>query len=221
LSPHEAWFEGLRVDPPYRRHGIARALTNYTRAGCFARGVTVGRAFISADNVASQSLSAKAGFRKVMDFKAYKQTSEVKVGAVHEEVRRATDEDMTQVAEFMKSYAGRMMAWDWHAQEVSQAALERALRDKVLYLVKRDDEVVCVAAVSYWEEEKELDVVSYFCEEAVDLEPLVKHFINEQAMGRVGDFHVFASDEQNVVDLTTMGFTASEHGVSGLWEARF
>ena len=220
LSDSEAWFEGLRVDPEYRRHGVAKALTNFTRESCLARGITLGRAFIEGSNVASQSLSAKAGFRQVMVFKAYKHTAEPLKREVREEVRRVVAEDMKQVAEVMQRYAGRMIAWDWHAQQVSAKALARALRDEALYLVRRDGEVVCVAAVGYWDEDKDLDVVSYFCATEEDLRPLVQHFVNEQVEGRVAELHVFETDEQHVADLVAMGFDASEHGVSGLWEAR-
>lgn len=220
LSPTEAWFEGLRVDPEYRRHGVAKALTSYTRAACLARGITVGRAFIDGSNVASQSLSAKAGFRKAMEFRAYKRTAEPEKHEIHEEVRSVLPEDIKLVAEFMQGYAGRIMAWHWHAQEVSVAALDRALRDESLYLVKRDEMVVCVAAVTYWDDDKSLDIITYFCKDAGDAKPMVLHFINEQAEGRVGEFHMFETAEQSVLDLEDMGFEASEHGVSGLWEMR-
>ena len=220
LSEHEAWFEGLRVDPDFRGKGVAKALTNYIRAGCFARGITVGRAFIEESNVASQSLSTKAGFHKVMEFRGWRHTAEPVARELLEEVHPAAQDDIMEITEYMGAYSGRMMAWNWHAQEVSSTALQRALDDDALYLVKRDGGIVCVAAVSYWAAERELDVVSYFCEAAADVEPLVKYVVNEQALGRVKAFHMFEADGQRLLDLKALGFETVGHGVSGLWEAR-
>ena len=218
LSEHEAWFEGLRVDPAYRHKGVATAVTNHIRAGCLARGIAVGRAFIAENNMASQSLSAKAGFRRAMLFRAWEYKAEPVHGDVAEEVRPAAPADMDQIADFMDAYAGRMMAWHWHAQKVSQAALARALKDKALYLVKREGAIVCVASVTHWADEKELDVVSYFCEAAEDVYPLVRYAANEIVADRVGEFRVFETDEQRLLDLGAMGFETDEQSVSGLWE---
>lgn len=61
----EAWFQGIRVHPDYRRLGIARRLTEASIAGARARGAHVCRSNIDSDNVKSQGLAKSMGFRQV------------------------------------------------------------------------------------------------------------------------------------------------------------
>ena len=65
LSPDEAWFEGIRVRPEYRRSGIGRMLTASSIGRARERGVKLCRAAIDSDNEKSQGLARSFGFRPV------------------------------------------------------------------------------------------------------------------------------------------------------------
>ncbi len=82
LSRDIAWFEGIRVHPNYRKHGIGRLLTEASIRGAKERGALTAYAAIDMDNLASQSLAKSMGFRlanilielsktQAMDMKAY------------------------------------------------------------------------------------------------------------------------------------------------------
>ena len=71
LSPDEAWFEGIRVRPEYRRSGIGRLLTSSSIERARERGVKVCRAAIDSDNEKSQGLARSFGFRPVATIIGY------------------------------------------------------------------------------------------------------------------------------------------------------
>lgn len=62
LSADIAWFEGIRVHPDYRKHGIGRLLTEASIRGAREKGASTAYAAIDMDNIASQSLAKSMGF---------------------------------------------------------------------------------------------------------------------------------------------------------------
>lgn len=68
LPSREAWLQGLRVHPNYRRHGLARLLTAHQLDFLRGHGVPVVRLAVHAHNVASQTHVARMGFRRVTSF---------------------------------------------------------------------------------------------------------------------------------------------------------
>ncbi|TYT63265.1 GNAT family N-acetyltransferase [Natrialba swarupiae] len=69
LSPDEAWFQSLRVDPDYRRRGVARRLTEACFEWARDRDARIGRAIIFSWNVASLSMARAIGFEPVTEFR--------------------------------------------------------------------------------------------------------------------------------------------------------
>ena len=53
LTPSEAWFEGMRVDPAYRNHGLARAINDFMSAEAIKRGANIARLITESTNTAS------------------------------------------------------------------------------------------------------------------------------------------------------------------------
>jgi ribosomal protein S18 acetylase RimI-like enzyme len=71
MSPAEAWFEGIRVHPDYRRAGIGRLLTAASIEGARRRRARVCRAAIDPDNEKSSRLAASFGFSLVRSVVQY------------------------------------------------------------------------------------------------------------------------------------------------------
>lgn len=65
LSPSEAWFEGIRVHPGFRRMGIGTLLSRASIKAARGHGCTVARCAIDSDNTASSELAKQLGFRLV------------------------------------------------------------------------------------------------------------------------------------------------------------
>lgn len=71
LGNGEWWFEGLRVDPPYRRRGIGEALNCYQVDLARKWGGRIIRYMTGGTNVGSQAIGAKAGFQHTLTFAAH------------------------------------------------------------------------------------------------------------------------------------------------------
>jgi hypothetical protein len=71
LSDGEWWFEGLRVDPAFRRRGIALGLNRYHVELARKLGGKVIRYMTGGENVGSQTIGAQAGFQHTITFAAH------------------------------------------------------------------------------------------------------------------------------------------------------
>lgn len=71
LGDNEWWFEGLRVDPDFRRRGIAAALNRYHIELARRLGGKVMRYMTGGENVGSQTIGAQAGFQHTLTFAAH------------------------------------------------------------------------------------------------------------------------------------------------------
>lgn len=72
VSKDEAWLEGMRVDPAYRRHGFGRVMVSRGLVTARELGATVARLLTSSTNVASQGLVERFGFVKVAEMARYR-----------------------------------------------------------------------------------------------------------------------------------------------------
>lgn len=62
VSEWEAWFQGMRVNPAFRRQGLATRLLRACARWARERGATVARNWVHSWNVASLGLTRTAGF---------------------------------------------------------------------------------------------------------------------------------------------------------------
>ncbi len=68
LPDNSAWFEGLRVNPLYRRRGIAYRLNQDALELMKRKGISVVRLVIESSNQPSINLATKLGFNKVSEW---------------------------------------------------------------------------------------------------------------------------------------------------------
>jgi len=69
LSEHEAWFQGMRVDPTHRDAGIGRNLAHASFDWARDQGATIGRNMVFSWNAQGLGLSRAAGFEPEMEFR--------------------------------------------------------------------------------------------------------------------------------------------------------
>ncbi|MFC4436578.1 MULTISPECIES: GNAT family N-acetyltransferase [Natrialbaceae] len=69
LSPDEAWFQGMRVNPDYQRQGLSGRLNEACFDWARERGATVGRIMIFSWNAASLGAARKGGFDPITEFR--------------------------------------------------------------------------------------------------------------------------------------------------------
>lgn len=71
LNKNEAWLEGMRVDPAFRRQGLASTLFNAQIAEAKRRGATIARLITESTNTASLSLIERGFMRRVGAYAPY------------------------------------------------------------------------------------------------------------------------------------------------------
>ncbi|WP_306056157.1 GNAT family N-acetyltransferase [Natronococcus wangiae] len=69
LSPDEAWFQGMRINPDYQRQGLSGRLNEACFDWARERGATVGRIMIFSWNAASLGAARKGGFEPATEFR--------------------------------------------------------------------------------------------------------------------------------------------------------
>jgi GNAT superfamily N-acetyltransferase len=75
LNASEAWMEGMRVDPAFRRQGVATALSGAQVAEARRRGASIVRTLTNATNSSAIRLIERARFRRIGAFAPYQATS--------------------------------------------------------------------------------------------------------------------------------------------------
>ena len=75
LSQQEGWWEGLRVDPQYRRLGLARVLEAHISQYLQQAGVTIIRCCVATWNTAVQPFMEQQGYCKIDNYIAYQATA--------------------------------------------------------------------------------------------------------------------------------------------------
>ncbi len=91
-SPTEAWLEGMRVDPEFRRRGISRALSNAMMVEAMNRGATTARLATESTNIASITQAEQGHMRRIGAFALYN------AEPVTTPSKRLSDLDVPQVA---------------------------------------------------------------------------------------------------------------------------
>jgi GNAT superfamily N-acetyltransferase len=71
MGDDEWWMEGLRIDPVYRRQGIASAFNRYHVDLAKRLGGKVVRYMTGDANVGSQTIGARAGFQHILTYTAH------------------------------------------------------------------------------------------------------------------------------------------------------
>jgi RimJ/RimL family protein N-acetyltransferase len=71
MGDDEWWFEGLRIDPAYRRRGIASEFNRYHVELAKRLGGRVVRYMTGGGNVGSQTIGARAGFQHTLTYTAH------------------------------------------------------------------------------------------------------------------------------------------------------
>jgi GNAT superfamily N-acetyltransferase len=143
LSPYEAWLQGMRVAPDYRRRGLATRLTHAAFGWARERGATVARNMVHSWNAASVGLSRRAGFDAGIEFRWVRPAPDADAGAAPD--LRVTDDADAGWAFWTDSDARTALAGlaldaaeSWAASELTRERLHAAADDGRLFVVRGD-----------------------------------------------------------------------------------
>ena len=154
LDQTNAWLEGLRVHPDYRRQGIARTLTENALLGAMRRGATHARLMIESTNEASRQLFESMHMRQVGSLMLYNAdlliTSSER--AVREQIQLATQADLDDIIDYLNVSnifpltGGLYYTW-FAAYPITAELLEKKIAAQQVYLLRRWDRLDGLAIV--------------------------------------------------------------------------
>ncbi len=146
LSETEAWLEGLRVDPSYRRQGIAHELCLAALAEAMQRGAKYARMAIETENESSIRVAEKIHMRQVAAFAVYHASPltarEQSSSFTQTQVSLATETDLDDVIDYLNisnifpPTAGLYYV-RFAAREISEPLLQEKIASQQVYLLRR------------------------------------------------------------------------------------
>lgn len=128
-SSREAWLHGLRVDPDYRRRGIATALLEHRLVRARKLGAHVARLDTSEDNVAVHRIARRYRFRRIARM-AYYEASAIN----GERPRAARRSEIDAVWRLMRA-GGRMLYESHFARSLVREDIAAAIRTQRCFVV--------------------------------------------------------------------------------------
>lgn len=141
-SDKQAFLEGLRVNPLYRRTGIGRTLTEVALAKAREKGARITRLVIALANKPSLNLARQLGFRQVATYRVF--TRQPAPSEAADNVRPGKPEEAPLLLELARAAAPSARFpdvaafWGWAWTELTVEALADACRDGIIQVaVKR------------------------------------------------------------------------------------
>lgn len=145
LNQTDAWQEGMRVDPAYRRQGIARLLVLEAGAEAMRRGATTIRLLIESTNTTSIHMVEQSTFRQVGAFALHSATPVNSVpqhNAGLAEPVLATTADLDQIIDYLNvssifPAAGGLYYAGFTGHRISDTLLREKIEAGQVFLLRR------------------------------------------------------------------------------------
>ncbi len=147
LGDGEWWFEGLRVDPDFRRRGIGAALNRYHVELARRLGGKILRYMTGGENVGSQAIGTRTGFQHTLTFAGYL----AKASADTHAPARLTPADLAAVRAWRDSALLRHQHGayrdGWSVKTLTDQEIERVISDGRAFGLPQADGSIAAWAV--------------------------------------------------------------------------
>lgn len=160
LNATEAWQEGMRVDPAFRRQGIAHQLTLEAGVEAMRRGATTVRLLTDSTNTASIHMVEQAHWRQIGAYSIYTAeplTSIPRHNVGLDEPVLATLSDLDEIIAYLDVSSifpavGGIYYSDFTGYRISDTLLKEQIERGEIYLLKRWERLDGVAIVAMRED---------------------------------------------------------------------
>ncbi len=147
LNATDAWLEGMRVDPAYRRHGIAAALITTMLAEAMQRGATKAGLITESTNTSSISLSERGHFQRVGSYALYRATPQAAATRQHyatDTPQLANQDDIDDIIDYLNAsnvfpVVGGLYYYSFVAYSITGELLARKIAAQQVYILRRWD----------------------------------------------------------------------------------
>jgi GNAT superfamily N-acetyltransferase len=143
LTAYDAWLQGLRVDPQFRRQGLAEALNNAALLEAMQRGATYARLLIESNNTSSIRVAERIFMRKIAGFSLLTVTSQLNpIRVSQERTQLATLADLDEIIDYLNvsnifPLAGGLYYVGWIAYPITAELLKSKIDAHQVYLLRR------------------------------------------------------------------------------------
>jgi ribosomal protein S18 acetylase RimI-like enzyme len=147
LNKTEAWFEGMRVDPAFRQHGIGSALYDAQMAEARYRGATIARLITEATNTSAIRLLERSSMSRVgayAIFRALPATTPTNRSYALEKPVLATPGDLDDIIDYLNvsnifPAVGGLYYQGFTAYTITNDLLREKITALHLYILRRWD----------------------------------------------------------------------------------
>jgi GNAT superfamily N-acetyltransferase len=143
LTSTDAWLQGLRVDPQFRRQGLAEELNNAALLEAMQRGAKYARLLIESDNSTSIRVAGRIFMRQVAGFSLLTATSQLNARlSSTDKTQLATLDDLDEIIDYLNAsnifpLAGGLYYVSWTAYPITAELLEAKIKAQQVYLLRR------------------------------------------------------------------------------------
>ncbi len=148
ISKKEAWLEGLRVNPDFRGHGVAKALYQATEAAARRRGARVARYATFADNQAIHHLSLRYGYTHGASLTEYVASGQPGPLPAHLLPEEADDAERLLAASAGLAATGGLYSGGWHCRELRGGRLREHIVRGEAYAVREKGRPAAIALIA-------------------------------------------------------------------------
>lgn len=147
VSENDAWAQGLRVDPNYRRQGIASALHETVTLEAMHRGASYLRLTIETDNLPSINLVERLHMRPIGSYRLYTAPPLPAQKALpRQRPQLATIEELDEIIEYLNTSSifplvGGVYYAKWRAQSITAEWLEERIQAQQIYMLRRWEQI--------------------------------------------------------------------------------
>jgi ribosomal protein S18 acetylase RimI-like enzyme len=166
LKKTEAWFEGMRVDPAFRQHGIASALFDAQLVEAKHRGATTARLITESTNTAAIRLLERSFMNRIGAYTIYRAvttTTPSKRSYALETPVLATSSDLDDIIDYLNTSnifpaIGGLYYQGFTAYTITNDLLLEKITAQQLYILRRWDRLdgLVIAEPRSWHQDKHL-----------------------------------------------------------------
>jgi GNAT superfamily N-acetyltransferase len=152
LSATEVWLEGLRIDPKFRRAGLASALIRAMLLEAMQRGATLVRLMVEAENTPAIRFFEYERMRRVGGCALYTASPLINLSKKHSaqkafeqgRIELATPDNLNEIINYLNASnvfpaTGGLYYVDYTAYSITTELLETYIADQHIYLLRRWD----------------------------------------------------------------------------------
>ena len=143
LTAIDAWLQGLRVAPQFRRQGLAEELNNAALLEAMQRGAKYVRLLIGSDNTASIRVAGRLFMRQVASVSLLTAAPQLNsTRSSEEKAQLATLADLDEIIDYLNvsnifPLSGGLYYVSWTAYPITAELLETKIKAQQVYLLRR------------------------------------------------------------------------------------